>query len=405
MNILCFASLRKPQVFHLITDSFTYLAVLIGLGGALKYIARQSSGRFFEWVPPIVLLYFGVMILSTAGLWTKTAAIDAAYDEVKNNLLPAMIFLMLLKSDLRQIRKLGRKMLVGFFAASLSIGIGFVVSFSLFHRMLESNAWKTFAALCGSWMGGTGNMAAIQGALNVPDSGMGYALLIDSIDYAIWVALLLALVPYARFFNKWSCGADTSAIDSIGNRLEQEGTADATPIEVTDLLFLTGFALIMSATVQALATGLPTGAFMTTTTWTVLIVTLGGVIGALTRLGRMPGSSEIATVMLYVIVALIASRANFTELSQAPAYIVAGLVVLAVHGLCMVGVAKLFRLDLFTCGIASLANIGGVASAPILAASYSRALIPIGVLMAMLGYIIGTAGGLLVGRVLSEIAS
>lgn len=387
----------------MITDSFTYLAVLIGLGGALKYFARQSRGRFFELVPPIVLLYFGVMILSTAGLWTRTPAIDATYSEVKNNLLPAMIFLMLLKSDLRQIRKLGRKMLIGFFAASLSIGIGFVVSFTLFHRMLESNAWKTFAALCGSWMGGTGNMAAIQGALNVPDSDMGYVLLIDSIDYAIWVALLLALVPFARFFNKWT-NADTSDIDNIGNRLEQESIADDSPIEVTDLLFLTGFALIVSAVVQALATGLPTSEFMTTTTWTVLIVTLGGVVGALTRLGRMAGSAEIAMVMLYVIVALIASRANFTELTQAPVYIIAGLVVLLVHGLCMVVVAKLFRLDLFTCGIASLANIGGVASAPILAATYSRALIPIGVLMAMLGYIVGTAGGLLVGRILSEIA-
>lgn len=315
-----------------------------------------------------------------------------------------MIFLMLLKSDLRQIWKLGPKMLIGFFAASLSIAIGFVVSFTLFHRILESHAWKTFAALCGSWMGGTGNMAAIQGALDVPDSDMGYVLLIDSIDYAIWVALLLALVPFARFFNKWTL-ADTSNIDNIGKRLEQESVADEPPIEVTDLLFLTGFALIVSAAVQALAAELPTGAFMTTTTWTVLIVTLGGVVGALTRLGRMPGSAEIAMVMLYVIVALIASRANFTELTQAPVYIIAGLVVLLVHGLCMVVVAKLFRLDLFTCGIASLANIGGVASAPILAATYSRALIPIGVLMAMLGYIVGTAGGLLVGRVLSEIAS
>jgi uncharacterized membrane protein len=81
-----------------------------------------------------------------------------------------------------------------------------------------------------------------------------------------------------------------------------------------------------------------------------------------------------------------------------------GLVILLIHGVLMVIVAKLFKLDLFTCGIASLANIGGVASAPILAAAYSRALVPVGVLMAMLGYIIGTGGGLLVGRILAWIS-
>ncbi|NIA27059.1 MAG: DUF819 family protein [Desulfobulbaceae bacterium] len=387
----------------MITDGFTYLAVLIGLGGALRYAQHASRNKFFDYVPPIVLLYFGVMVLSTLGLWTRSETIDATYTNVKGNLLPAMIFLMLLKSDLRQIRKLGRKMLIGFFAASTSIAIGFVVAFSLFHTVLQQGAWKTFAALAGSWMGGTGNMAAIQGALNVPDSSMGYTLLIDSIDYAIWVVLLLALVPLAPLFNKWSV-ADTRLLDEIGGKLGQEVSSDKS-INATDLLFLTGLSLLVSAIVQALAVDLPGGAFMTATTWTVLIVTVLGVLAASTRLGRMSGSAELATVMLYVIVALIASRANFAELAQAPIYIVAGFVILAVHGVLMLGAAKLFRLDLFTCGIASLANIGGVASAPILAAAYSQVLVPIGVLMAMLGYIIGTAGGLLVGRVLSLIAS
>lgn len=109
-------------------------------------------------------------------------------------------------------------------------------------------------------------------------------------------------------------------------------------------------------------------------------------------------------MMLYVIVALVGSRADLAELGQAPVYIVAGLIILLVHGSLMVVIARLFHLDLFTCGVASLANIGGVASAPILAAAYSRVLIPIGVLMALLGYVIGTAGGLIVARILSLMA-
>ena len=391
----------------MIADSFSYVAILVALGGGLTYLEKRSRARFFEYAPPIVLLYFGVMLLATAAVWPgpgENADIDAAYRALRNNLLPAMIFLMLLKSDLRQIRKLGLRMLLAFFAATLSIMVGFVVAFTAFQSLLEPDAWKTFAALSGSWMGGTGNMAAIQGALEVPDSSMGYTLLIDSIDYAIWVILLLALVPYAKHFNRWT-RADTSVIDSVGARLEAEQQASDKPVQGTDLLFLLGLSLLVSAVVQALSAGLPTGAFMTTTTWVVLIVTVLGVAGAVTPLGRIPGSGELATVMLYVIIALIASRASFAELSKAPVYIVAGLVILAVHGSLMIAVAKLFRVDLFSLGVASLANIGGVASAPILAAAYSRVLIPVGVLMAMLGYIVGTAGGLLVGRILSGIAA
>ncbi|MDJ0918642.1 MAG: DUF819 family protein [Woeseiaceae bacterium] len=391
----------------MIEDGFSYVAVLVALGGGILWMQRATGWKFFEYAPPIVLLYFGVMVLATIGLWPApgdNAGIDSAYREVRNNLLPAMIFLMLLKSDLRQIGKLGPRMLLAFFAATLSIVLGFIVSFSLFQSQLAADAWKTFAALSGSWMGGTGNMAAIQAALQVPDASMGYTLLIDSIDYALWVVFLLALVPYAGYFNRW-VGADTSVIDSVGKRLEQETDKESSNIDAPGMLFLIGLSLLVSSVAQMAATGLPTTSFVTLTTWVVIIVTVAGVIGAVTPVGRIAGSADLATVMLYVIIALIASRANFSELTQAPAYIIAGLVILAVHGTIMVILAKLLKLDLFTCGVASLANIGGVASAPILAAAYSRVLIPVGVLMAMLGYIVGTGGGLLVGRILSGIAS
>jgi len=124
----------------------------------------------------------------------------------------------------------------------------------------------------------------------------------------------------------------------------------------------------------------------------------------MTPLAKLSGGSQLASMMLYLIVALIASRANFSELTEAPLYIIAGFVIIAIHASIMILFAKLFKLDLFSLGIASLANIGGVASAPILASAYSKALIPIGVLMAMMGYIIGTFGGLMVGKFLEMIA-
>lgn len=313
-----------------------------------------------------------------------------------------MIFLMLVKADLRQIKLLGAKIVLAFFSASFSIGIAFVLTFMLFSSMLEADSWKTFAALSGSWMGGMGNMAAIQLALDVPDSRMGYTLIIDSIDYALWVMLLLALVPHAKVFDRW-IGVNSNKLDDVAKKLTQVKNPESTGDQTAVLLFLLGLSLVVSMLTQYVASMLPSTTFFTETTWTVLLVTVLGVIAAMTPICKLNGSEEISNIMLYIIVALIASRANFYELTEAPLYILMGLVILLIHGVLMIIFAKIFKFDLFTCGIASLANIGGVASAPILAASYSRALIPVGVLMALLGYIIGTAGGLLVGKILSMV--
>lgn len=385
----------------MIENGFTYVAVLAMTAASIVFLEKKTQAKFFEFLPAIVILYFVVMLFSTFGLWQKTDSVTATYKSLKSNLLPAMIFLMLLSADMREIFKLGRKMLLTFFLASVSIAIGFIGMFSLLHTYFGPDSWKPFAALSGSWMGGTGNMVAIQGALNLPDSAMGYTLLIDSIDYAIWVMILLALVPFAKKFNLWS-KADTSVIDEVGERLALKEDAKK-PISFASLFLLLGAALFVSALSQYGASFLPTTSFLTTTTWIVIIATLAGILCAMTPLAKISGGSVLAHIMLYLIVALIASRANFTELTEAPLYILAGFVIIAIHASIMILFAKLFKLDLFSLGVASLANIGGVASAPILASAYSKALIPIGVLMAMMGYIVGTFGGLMVGKVLEMI--
>ena len=372
------------------------------IASSIVYIEKKSQHRLFAYLPAIVIIYFVVMLASTFGLWHKTDSITTTYKTLKSNLLPAMIFLMLLLADMREIFKLGKKMLLTFLLASVSIAMGFVGMFALFHTSFTEESWKAFAALSGSWMGGTANMVAIQGALNLPDSAMGYTLLIDSIDYAIWVMILLALVPFANKFNAWS-RADTSVLEEVGVRLAAKEEYKK-PMEFPSLFFLLGSSLLIAALTQYGASFLPTTPFLTTTTWIVILATLSGILFAMTPLAKISGASALANMMLYLIVALIASRANFAELTQAPLYIFAGFVVLAIHVVVMVLFAKLFRLDLFSLGVASLANIGGVASAPILASSYSKALIPIGVLMAMMGYILGTFGGLMVGKILEIIA-
>ena len=119
---------------------------------------------------------------------------------------------------------------------------------------------------------------------------------------------------------------------------------------------------------------------------------------------RFPGASAISGALLVFIVAVLASQSNFEGIGQAPLYLLCGLTILAIHGGLLVLAARVFHFDLHLCGIASLANIGGVASAPILAASYSRALVPVGILLALLGYVIGTGLGIVMASVLSTLA-
>ena len=386
----------------MITTAFPYLTILIFIASTLVFLESKTKAKFFEYLPAIVILYFSVMTLSTLELWTKTEEINVAYKAFKSNLLPAMIFLMLLQSDIRKILKLGKKILLTFFLASLSISLGFIIMFSLLHNFFELESWKAFGALSGSWMGGTGNMLAIQEALVLPDSKMGYVLLIDSIDYAIWVMILLALVPFSKQFNAWT-KADRSVLDTLTSKLETDN--EKKEINFASLFMLLGLALMVSLLAQTLAPLLPTTSFLTNTTWVVIFATVAGIFLGMTPLGKEASTVPLANMMLYFIIALIASRANFTELSQAPLYIFAGFVIIFIHAVIMIIFAKLFKLDLFSLGVASLANIGGVASAPILAGAYNKALIPIGVLMAMMGYIVGTFMGLGVSQVLKFISS
>ncbi|CAA6814436.1 MAG: DUF819 domain-containing protein [uncultured Sulfurovum sp.] len=384
----------------MIITAFPYLTLLIFMASSLVFLEHKTKAKFFEYLPAIVILYFTIMTLSTLELWTKTEAINTAYKSFKSNLLPAMIFLMLLQSDIRMVLKLGKKILLTFFLASCSIALGFIIMFFLLNGFFEEGAWKAFGALSGSWMGGTGNMIAIQSALELPDSKMGYVLLIDSIDYAIWVMILLALVPFAKQFNQWT-GADGQLLNKLSQTLDKKESQKS--INFPSLFMLLGLALMVSVFAQSLAPLLPNNNFLTSTTWTVIIATLTGILFGMTPLSKEASAQPLANIMLYLIVALIASRANFTELTQAPLYIIAGFLIIFIHASIMVIFAKVFKLDLFSLGVASLANIGGVASAPILAGAYHKALIPIGVLMAMMGYIVGTFMGLGVSHILKLI--
>lgn len=388
----------------MIKEGFMYIAALVFIAALLinlpKIFKGKTAQKIFKFAPPIVLIYLGLMLLCTLNLWDMESTAEA-YSSLKNPLLYAMLFIMLLRCDLRKIIKLGPKMLIGFFSATISIGLGFVVSYAIMHGILGEGAWKPLGALCGSWMGGGGNMLAIQAALDVDEASMAYALVMDSICATLYVMFLLWAIGFSTVFNKWT-KADTRIIDEVGLSLEAEAKANTKPLTWQNIAILLGAGLLVSAICQKLG-GIINAhlSFFDSATWTVLIVTLLGVILAMTPFGKLKGTEEISNVLLYIVIALIASRADLGSIGNAPMWLLAGLIILVFHVAIMLILAKVFKLDVFTCAVASLANIGGTATAPVLAGTYSSALVPVGIIMALLGYVIGTGGGLIVANLMS----
>lgn len=387
----------------MITDGFTYVAILIFLAAVLVTLEKKTEWKFFRFVPAVVLLYLISMLLCTLKVWDMEAT-KPAYSALKNSMTYAMVFTMLLRCDIRKVIKLGPKMLIGFFSASVTIVIGFVVAFILMKGVIGSNAWMGLGALCGSWLGGSGNMVAVQAALNISEADMGYALVIDSIDYSIWVMFLLWVINLAPKFNKWT-KADTTILDEVSNRLEDEAKMNTSPITFQSLILLIGTALMVSTIGQNVGVAL-NGAipFLDKATWTILFITVLGLIGAVSPLGKVAGSAEVSNLLLYSVVALLASRASLLELGDAPAWILTGFIILAIHCVLMLLLSKLLKIDMFTAAVASLANIGGTASAPVLAGTYSGSLVPVGILMALLGYVIGTPLGILTAHIMQLFA-
>lgn len=388
----------------MITDGFMYIAVLVFIAAILvclpKFFKGEKAQKFFRFAPPIVLIYLGLMLLCTVKLWDLEAT-SSAYSSLKNPLLYAMLFIMLLRCDLRKIIKLGPKMIIGFFAATLSIGLGFVVSYAILHGVLGEGSWKALGALCGSWMGGGGNMLAIQAALDVDEATMAYALVMDSICATLYVMFLLWAIGFADKFNRWT-KADTRIIDEVGASIEAEASANTKPILWQNIAILLGSGLVVSAACQRLGAIINAAApVFDKATWTVLAVTVLGVVLAMTPFGKIKGTEEISNLLLYIVIALIASRADLGSIGNAPIWLLSGFVILIIHAAVMVLLAKLLKIDIFTCAVASLANIGGTATAPVLAGTYSTALVPVGIIMALLGYVVGTGGGLIVAELMS----
>ncbi len=386
----------------MIADGFTYVSVLIFFASFILAAERATGWAVFRVIPGVVFIYAGSMLLSTLGLWGM-AATKPIYRELSTILTYAMIFTMLLRSDVRKIFCLGPRMLLGFCAATVTIAAGFVVSFLVMKEYLGANAWMPLGALSGSWIGGYDNIAEIQTALHIPLIDMEGAFIVDSIDYTVWVMFLFWLVTLAPRFNR-RIGADTTKLDAVTQAIEHDDARRTGSISFQGVFLILGTALLVAAVGAnigpLLYIAMP---FFTKSIWTILFILIFGLIAAFSPLGRIAGSMEIANVMLYSLIALTASRTSVLQFGDAPAWVLAGFIILGVHLLLMMLIARIFKLDMFTLCISSMANIGGAASAPILASLYSGALIPVGIFLAIIGHFIGTPLGLWIAHLLKTL--
>jgi len=275
--------------------------------------------------------------------------------------------------------------------------LSMIAVYLVFQAALHQESWRALAALLSSWTGGSANMVAVQDILQAPENIFGYALITDTLIYSIWLMLMFASVGVSAGFNRWT-KADTSYVEAHADALDEEKR----PITSASLAIILFGAIFVSTVAGAIGEQLPEfGTVVNATTWTIVIVSVLGLIIAVTPLGRTAGSSEIAGLMLFVVIGDIASGSDFSALTQAPLYLLIGALVVIIHAVIMVIYAKLSKTELFSLAVASTANIGGVASAPVVASAFNRQLVPVGVLMALIGSFAGTFIGLGAAQVMS----
>ena len=392
-----------------ITNGFTYIAFLMFLAGGLLALEKYTKWKVFNVILPLVWLYVLNMVFCTLGLYNSDG-VSAAYSALKNNLLYAMIFVMLLRCDFRKLAKLGGRMIAIFLGCSLTLAIGFFVGYPLFMNMLGGGqkTWAAVAALYASWVGGSANMAAMMDALPVDSGAYSCALALDTVCYSVWIALLLLAVRYAKKWNN-AVKADTSKLDAVAAAANAEVEKEKKKATSGDWIFLIGLSLLVSALSQMVGGAMYDGlssveaidlSMFDAGTCTTLFVTIFGLICALSPLGKLPAVEELSSIYLYAVVSLLASTASLTDLISAPMWVVYGVFILIIHVVLMFVLSKLFHWDLCMVSTASLANIGGSASAPIVATAYDASFAGIGVLMGVLGAAIGNFCGLGMGALL-----
>lgn len=369
---------------------------------------------FYRYVPALLLCYFIPALFNTAGI------IDGEHSKLyyvaSRYLLPATLILLTLAMDIPAVLRLGPKALIMFFTGTIGVLIGgplaIVIWSFISPETVDGDAWRGFTAVAGSWIGGGANQAAMKEVFQIDNDVFGSMVAVDVICANLWMAFLLYLAGRSEEFDRRR-GVDTTALVALRRKVEQFEQQHARIPKLPDLVFIAAVGFGFTGLAHALAGPLvgffeAQGAWAARISltseffWIVVLATTFGLLLSLTPARRLEGAgaSKVGSLMLYVLIASIGMHMNLRAMFEQPLLFGVGATWILIHGALMLGVMHLIKAPVFYMAVGSQANIGGAASAPVVASAFHPALAPVGVLLAVLGYALGTYGGWLCGQLM-----
>jgi len=377
----------------MISSPIGVLAVLAFVAAFFFMLEQTTRAKLFQYIPPLLFIYATPVFLNNFDVIPSSSPV---YSGLSAYLLPAFIVLMLIKVNVPAVvRVMGKGVLV-MLMGTAGVMVGAVVAYLLVHSWLSADAWKGYGALAGSWIGGTANMAATAEMLGTSEEQFGLAVIADNVIYVVWLPLLLMSRDFADRFNAWArVPADRlDLMDAAAEVHVDEDHAPTMPQYLFLVAIVVGVTWIGTAWAPVIAEWLASvnsalGTVFGVTTVRILLVTTIALLLSTTPVSMLPNSTAMGTALIYIFVAGMGARASVAGLAEAPMFVAGAFIWISIHGLFCLAGAWLFRVDIHSVAIASAANIGAAASAPIVAAHHRPSLVPASILMALLGYALG----------------
>ena len=409
----------------LITNDAVVLGILMGILGLVFWTSESNIPffkRLYTFIPPILLCYFLPGLLNSMGIISGTTSV--LYTMASRYLLPASLVLFTLSLDLRELWKLRKKAGLMFITASISImlvGPAAVFLVSLFAPEIvggegAEEVWRGLSTVAGTWIGGGANQAAMYEIFKPSPDLFSAMVALDVFISYLWMALLLFGAGKNMLINSFLKANDQS-VTEIKDKIEAYQQSIMRIPKMEDILLILGIGFGITGiahfgadyiapwiTINApylSAFSLTSGFF-----WIVIIATTLGMILSFTKLRNLEGAgaSRIGSVLLYVLIATIGMQMNIMAIFNKPGILIVGLVWILIHAIVIFIVAKLTKTPFFFLAVGSMANIGGPASAPVIASAFHPSLAPIGVLLAVFGYVIGTYGAYICGLMMQAVS-
>jgi uncharacterized membrane protein len=372
-------------------DLVGVMAVITMIPVFFIWLEKKTKWKIFEFLPAIIWIFLTPIFLSNLNIIPMESPI---YTTFRSFAVPLFIVLMLLDINIRQSLKVAWRGAGVLVLGSLGIVFGAAFSFALFKEGLPPDTWRGYGALAGSWIGGTGNLAAVAESLQTPGEMVGMVVLVDNFVYLVYFPIILMSKRWFGWFNRWS-RVSQEQIDNI-TRATLEVEKKTHEVHFKDLITLVGWAFVAMLAANMLSRVFPeVPPVLTQTTWATLLVTTFGIALSATPLKDVPGTEPVAMAFVYIYMTMIGAQADLRNIGGAQWFLAAGFICVGFHLVVVFFSARLFRVDVSMAATASVAAVGGAASAPVAAGYHREELVPISIMLALIGYALGNYLGVM----------